>query len=389
MVKSRSTAANGLLRVEEEQLPLAIKTLTVNGRHMTLPFYRQIIEEDLVDEETGELRGTPLGFVHLHQKENCPHCPHRHILWMGEQGLRSAVVVAPEDANRYAELQAESEQIQHQLNDLLGLVLVREHRTPELTGFFEGSWSRREVVIAGESLSISPNACQLLVRLEQARTCLEQEQQRLGLHASDSPGPTSQAEAQELADARLVQQELVEQGILLAHPQLYQHPEGEGEHAPIHLNMRPLGAKREVRHTRRVQDLWLIYADPTQADDRRSWLLFWRSTHHATDQASDEESAAIEARIGPHVPALRVLLAEKTVPLDLLAVAEYANSLAKVLNLPATEGSGPVALPEPDAVRAALEERRVQFVEYTQRWRQSLAELGPIVQLYIVPGERR
>jgi len=386
MTKSGISAADGRLRVEEEQLPLAIRTLTINGKRMTAAFYRQIIEEDLIDEETGELRGTPLGFVHLHQKESCPDCPHRHILWMGEQGLRHAVVVAPEDADRYAELQAESERVQHLLNDLLALLLVRAHRTPDLTGFFEGSRLRRDVLVAGESLSVSPEVCQLLVRLEQARGCLEQEQEHLQPQASESRGVTSPAGAQELATARQVQQELAVQGILLAHPLLYQHPQGEGEHERVLLNTHPLGGQREVRHTRQVQDHWLIYADPAQARERRSWLLFWRSTHHATDQASDEQAAAIEARVWPHVPGLRLLLAEKVAPLDLQAITEYASSLAEQLGLLPQEGNEAAALPGPAAVRTAIDARREQFAGYTERWRQSLAELSPIGQLYIVPG---
>src|SRR5690349_8808884 len=85
---------------QDEFLPLAIRTLTINGKRLTPAFYKQISEADLIDETTAELRGAPLGHFHLHTKE-CPDVLHRHVLWGFETQLHLATIVSRQDDTRY------------------------------------------------------------------------------------------------------------------------------------------------------------------------------------------------------------------------------------------------------------------------------------------------
>src|SRR5581483_6464258 len=104
--------------LETIALPLAIKTLTIDGKKLSLAFFRQIDEEDVINEETGELEGVPLGYLNIHQRGACPGCWHRHILWKRGAALRHGLVVRPEDAETYQALQRENRQVLGDLQDL-------------------------------------------------------------------------------------------------------------------------------------------------------------------------------------------------------------------------------------------------------------------------------
>ena len=44
-------------------LKVEVKSLTISGKQMTLAVFRQLIEEPLINVETGELKGVPWGTV--------------------------------------------------------------------------------------------------------------------------------------------------------------------------------------------------------------------------------------------------------------------------------------------------------------------------------------
>ncbi|MET7335998.1 hypothetical protein [Nonomuraea sp. NPDC005650] len=72
-----------------------LKTLTVNGRRMTLTVFRQIREERLIAHD-GTLNGQPWGAVNYHPDRCGDRLPHWHIVWQrGAELLRSYVYEKP------------------------------------------------------------------------------------------------------------------------------------------------------------------------------------------------------------------------------------------------------------------------------------------------------
>lgn len=71
---------------------VAINTITVDARQMTLAIFRQLIDEDLIGDE-GALMGTPWGKVNYHPKDDdCPMCEHWHVVWQKGDQLRRTIV---------------------------------------------------------------------------------------------------------------------------------------------------------------------------------------------------------------------------------------------------------------------------------------------------------
>lgn len=69
---------------------IAVRSLTLNSKQVTLSVFRQLIKEDLIDAETEQLRGVPWGTVNYFWgdcKDN-----HLHIVWQKGEELRRACV---------------------------------------------------------------------------------------------------------------------------------------------------------------------------------------------------------------------------------------------------------------------------------------------------------
>src|ERR1700674_5343592 len=94
-------------RFQHAEIPISVATLIIDGKRLTSAFYKQITEADLIDEGTGELRGDPLGYFHLHSKA-CPEVSHTHVLWATETELHLGTVVSPEQDERYQRQQQAS-----------------------------------------------------------------------------------------------------------------------------------------------------------------------------------------------------------------------------------------------------------------------------------------
>jgi hypothetical protein len=79
-----------------------IKSLTVTGRQVTLSVFRQLQREDIIDRDTGELRGQPWGRVN-YAWNDCGWSPyrdgdvgHQHVVWqLGEELRRACVETKP------------------------------------------------------------------------------------------------------------------------------------------------------------------------------------------------------------------------------------------------------------------------------------------------------
>ena len=94
-------------QVEVVALPITISTITIDGKRLSPSVFKQIAVESFIDEESGELRGIPIGWVNVHQKD-CPEYHHLHVLWMRGQALRVATVAGPTESERYLEKKHQS-----------------------------------------------------------------------------------------------------------------------------------------------------------------------------------------------------------------------------------------------------------------------------------------
>jgi hypothetical protein len=111
-------------------------------------------------------------------------------------------------------------------------------------------------------------------------------------------------------------------------------------------------------------------------------LLFWRSTNHSTDHATDEEAAEIEDLLSPHIGALRLLLANQVMRHHLEKIEQQAQKLLpKTRYLPSEVGT---SLPSPAVVQKALKQEQQAVRDYTARWQQSLRDFQEIDQLFIL-----
>ncbi len=66
-----------------------IKALTISGKQMTLAVFKQLKSENLIDTETGQLRGVPWGVVNYHN--GCVSKDHLHVIWQLGDELRQSV----------------------------------------------------------------------------------------------------------------------------------------------------------------------------------------------------------------------------------------------------------------------------------------------------------
>lgn len=67
-----------------------VKALTISGRQVTLSVFRQLKDEPLVDEDTGQLRGVPWGIVNYFWGDCAKTNTHLHVVWQVGDQLRRA-----------------------------------------------------------------------------------------------------------------------------------------------------------------------------------------------------------------------------------------------------------------------------------------------------------
>jgi len=81
---------------EVKTAAVEIRTLTISGKQVSLAVFRQLVEADLIDSESGLFRGQPWGVVNYHPDKVCATASdHRHVVWQLDSELRRAAVPAP------------------------------------------------------------------------------------------------------------------------------------------------------------------------------------------------------------------------------------------------------------------------------------------------------
>ncbi len=74
-----------------KQVSIEVKVIKIDNKQMTLAVFRQLPEEPILNDLTGELRGQPWGRVNY-----CPDCkdvvPHFHIVWQKDNTLCRATI---------------------------------------------------------------------------------------------------------------------------------------------------------------------------------------------------------------------------------------------------------------------------------------------------------
>lgn len=79
--------------IEVATAAVEVKSISVNAKQMTLSMFRQLVEEPLVDDSTGEVRGVPWGWVNYCPDKTCADVhEHLHVVWQKESLLRRAVM---------------------------------------------------------------------------------------------------------------------------------------------------------------------------------------------------------------------------------------------------------------------------------------------------------
>jgi hypothetical protein len=202
--------------IELDSLPITVATLVIDGKRLNSAFYKQITEADLIVESTGELRGLPLGYFHLHAK-SCPDRAHTHVLWATETELHLATVISLEQDERFQRQKQRSLQLQNRLMDLLVLLLglAGHPHTVEWVGQDE-----YKLTIAGYTLYVNKNTADHLKKLQQAHEQQRKDEEALQARQALDDGsdlvPAS-LEAQRAAAESIIAQ-LDQQRIELKHP---------------------------------------------------------------------------------------------------------------------------------------------------------------------------
>lgn len=388
MVKSTIGSVPGLSSSEVIELPITIKTLVIDGKRMTASFFRQIAVEGIIDEETGNMRGTAIGWLNIHQKD-CPSEAHLHVLWTQGSALRLATVLQKiSGVSTYLVQQHESIERRQDLLDLLAYRLAPNYRSVE-AGYDQGNY----FVSLGEyKLPLSKEARSLLSLLKKAR---EQYDEDLTTWQQGAELPSSPNIELFLQQAKELRTSLAKQHITLAHPRLYQHtPRGELEVCEVYdseewgigsLASFASASPSAPKNTRAKHDGWFIYHGSDQPEDADTRKLFWRMKGTCTD----EQATAIEAQFAPHSALLRVFLAQQAAHIDLQNIQTEAVELATQLHLVSQKQgksrmSDTVAGTEPAALYDLYQQEQARFTAYTKRWQQHVDSFQHLEQLFLL-----
>jgi hypothetical protein len=105
----------GKKEIEQSALPLdeaavqerqvSIKVLTLGTKQVTQALYRQLVEDDLIDESTGTLNGTVWGWVNLHIDCHV-EILHLHAIWEENGQLKRSTVFARYQQSEYHKMVA-------------------------------------------------------------------------------------------------------------------------------------------------------------------------------------------------------------------------------------------------------------------------------------------
>lgn len=365
--------------VEDELLPLAIRTIVINGKQLSPAIYKQLTEADLIDEWTGELRGIPFGYFHIHGK-TCPEAPHKHVLWGSERVLHLATIVSRDRDARYQHQEALSLKKQDDLMHLLTILLVLADHSFTLKWL---SGDEREISIAEYTLYLSADAARPFARLDEIRAqykedflAWQSEQQR------GQEDPQATEEEQRVA-ARALMAQFAEQGGEIIHPALHELKADQTS---------PYG----YYTSRDLEALgWHPYPREASGERRQPALIYWRSKNHFRDLANEEPlRTLIESHFAAQISIqfFRVFLAQLRMETEKQAIEKEALKLVQTGIIPLkktqkTAGAQAKTLPadlHPDRVWQAYQRERERFKAYTQRWDTQLEEIQKAEQLFLL-----
>jgi hypothetical protein len=378
--------------IEPESLSIAVTTLVIDGKRITSAFYKQITESDLVEEGTGELRGSPLGYFHLHTK-SCPEIMHTHVLWGTETELNLATVLSLEKDERYQQQEQRSLQQQERLIHLLALLLglAGHPHTVEWVGQDE-----RKLTIAGYTLYVNEHTVHQLKKLQLAREQQLKDEEAWQVRQASDEGSdlvSASPEAQRAA-AEAILAQLDQLGIELKHPA---RDKIEGNELAVHgyygddAEYGPLG----------WQTTWVQYPALSEGGVREEPLLYWRAKdRQQRRQQVARFSQAVETLLTPRHSAclLRWFFAENMVREQLNVarrsaefLVERADIAALLQHKPRGAKAGKKESPsisshdlDPDQVWGCYERESKRFKAFTQRWKDSLEHIRSVPQLFLV-----
>jgi hypothetical protein len=374
-------------RFEQVEIPISVATILVDGARLSPAFYKQITEADLIDESTGELRGEPLGYFHLHSK-TCPETQHRHVLWTTGTEVHLAIIVSPEEDERYQQQKEASQERQERLIQLLALLLgLADHH---LTVSYQ-SERRRKLEIADYTLYVDTEIADHLQRLQLAREQLQQDQQAWQEHEGSDERSSSQAFGQQQREeAEVLLARADQQGVELKHPARDKIEERELLIYSFYDNDdRDLDGPKS----------WCQYPASTQGDQRVEPLLSWRAKERQQRRRQAEQLATVvEALLpGRAVWLVRVILAERMAQQRIRATrkaveelssdAETASLLKSRLRTAKTakrqaESLLPGGL-DPDQVWKDYQREANRFKALTQQWQAHIGQLSTLRQLFL------
>lgn len=99
MTATTEAARNGrAINVEQAEIRTAtvtVRALTIDRRQVTLAVFRQLREEPVVDQDTGEFHGLPWGTVNYCPPRGGCYGEHLHVVWQSGDELRRATQYAP------------------------------------------------------------------------------------------------------------------------------------------------------------------------------------------------------------------------------------------------------------------------------------------------------
>lgn len=367
--------------VEREALPLAVLTVIIDKKRISPAVYKQIAEEDVIDGETGDLRGTPVGYFNIHPAAGCPQAAHRHVLWGVGTRVRLATVVPRQNDLRYRQMEHASRLRTNALLNLLSLVLVGGNRPYTLE---EATRDSVRLKSAGYTLSLSGITAEVLLLRERALAQLEEDKSALlaqeeQVGANSAPVAGRDGEHLQGAEAALLQ--ISELGMEVAHPVLYRY---ENEENPDWSTLRMLQG-------------WHAYPSE-RSDERHAALLYWRSRDHAQRRDRERLAPSIEPHLASHAWAIRVLLVERMLRQQDQKIRERAAQLANDTNALAADrrrteqetgaqrDAQPLSLEafDPARVWTLYEQEQTRLQDVARLWDNHLAMINELEQLFLI-----
>jgi hypothetical protein len=309
--------------LKDGAMGLTVLTVAVDKKRLTPSLYRQIAAEDVIDGDTGELRGTPVGYFNIHPKEGCPQTPHKHVLWGTGTRLRLAAVVQRQDDPRYWQQEQSYQQRAGDLLDLLALLLARANNAYVLE---ERKQTTSKLVIAGYTLYVSSPAADLLKVLDHAQQQISTDRDLL--LAQVPQGTEGQVGASDplvdqLGGAETALRQLSELGIEVAHPVLYR---SEHEGSSKWSTMRMLLG-------------WHAYPSE-RSDERNAAVLYWKTDDLHARMEREQLAPTIEPHLASHGQAIRVILAERMLQKKRQEIQELAVQLVRKTSAVSAVASG-------------------------------------------------